>query len=304
MRRWNSRAAARAANNHCPALRLYIYPRLRHPREIELRFFFRFQRLFRRPLRRFFISTGVNRHIRLHLLPRISRCPVHTRHAHRKRNLQPVHFAIVIIIGLKRKRSQRTFNAMRYPQQQPALHVEIDPIRTATLPPRHHHIRIVAVHTFDSSRLKTLVIPLEMFAGIKFSPLPAARQFIARFFRHLTIRSLSPANISVHSFHHIAIRPVHDRERLVRRCSVGLNRRLETVRPFHTAVLRTRVILLNRAASSNRIHVFRQYFSHARRRPRRTSRSRPWLAGFKHLDRRLRHFRKRRNISCLRDASM
>src|ERR1700723_1587599 len=308
MRRRDSRAAARPAHNHCSALS--TYGRRRHPREIELRFRFWSERFFRRRLlHRFFISTGINRHIRVHLLPRVCRRPIHSRHPHRKWNLQPIHFTIVLVIGLKRKRSQRTFDAMRYSQQQTALHIEVNPIRSATLPPRRHHIRIVAVHIFDSSRLKTLVILLEVFAGVEFSPLPAARQFIARFFRHLSIRSLPPANIPVHSFHHITIRPVHDRKRFVRRRSISLNRRMKTVRPFHTTLLRTRPILLNRPASPYRIYIFRQYFIHARRRPRRTSRSHTSrscsrLAGFRHPTCGIRRARKRRNISCLRRPPM
>ena len=131
MRRRNSPVASRAAHNHRAAFR--SCRRRCRPREIELRF----RVWLRRLLHRFFISTGINRHIRLHLLPCICRRPIHACHPHRERNLQSIHVAIVLIIGLKRKRSQRTFNAMRYPQQQATLHIEINPIRPS---PFHHAI--------------------------------------------------------------------------------------------------------------------------------------------------------------------
>src|SRR3984957_7856289 len=119
----------------------------------------------------------------------------------------------------------------------------------------------------------------------------------------------SPTNNPLPHFQPHPIRPVHDRETLVRRCSISLNRRMKTVRPFHTTLLRTRPILLNRPASPYRIHIFRQYFIHARRRPRRTSRSHTSrscsrLAGFRHPTCGIRRARKRRNISCPRDAPM
>ena len=252
----------------------------RHPREIELRFRSVFSGFSARLLRRFFISTGINRHIRLHLLPRICRRPIHARHPHRKRNLQSIHVAIVLIIGLKRKRSQRTFNAMRYPQQQAALHIEINPIRPVTLPPRHHHIRIVTVHTLRSPHLKTLIIFIESFARIKLRPLPAPRQFISRLLRHFPVRPLPPANLSAHSFAHVAIRPMHNRERLIRRRPVGFNCRVRTVRAFHAALLHPRLILLDRSAASNPIHIFRQYLRHARHRLRCFVRNPCRLASF------------------------
>ncbi len=251
-------------------------------RKIELRFRLCLYRLLcRRLLCGFFITAGINRHIRLHLLPRICRRPIHARHPHRERNLQSVHVAIVLIIGLKWKRSQRTFNAMRYPQKQTALHIEINPVRAITLPPRHHHVRIVTVHALRSSHLKTLIIFIEPFARIKLRPLPAPRQFISRLLRHFPVRPFPPTNLSAHSFAHVAIRPMHNRERLIRRRPVGFNCRVRTVRAFNAALLHPRLILLDRSAASNPINIFRHYLRHARHRLRCFVRSSSRLAGLR-----------------------